>query len=262
MRMPSILASTVFAATVLGSSAALAGPLGIGLPSDPFYIDTSTSYETLVNAPGDFLSGVFKVQAIASTLNPTSTYTYGAGGLYLMGSFSGFKLDTVVTNGSNINLLFTGGSLSYYVNTADSFTIDQGAATDIANASLGSLWLSADPQSIDALGHTLSITLFGASSTSQFGTSLASALADVTGGAAASYFDTNTFLNPFDDHNADVLFSGSANGILVGSCGPDFQVCGSNNLKGYLVPEPLTLSIFGAGLAGAAALRRRKAKKA
>jgi hypothetical protein len=28
------------------------------------------------------------------------------------------------------------------------------------------------------------------------------------------------------------------------------------------VPEPLTLSLFGAGLAGAAALRRRKAKKA
>jgi hypothetical protein len=28
------------------------------------------------------------------------------------------------------------------------------------------------------------------------------------------------------------------------------------------VPEPVTLSLFGAGLAGAAALRRRKAKKA
>ncbi|HKU54590.1 MAG TPA: PEP-CTERM sorting domain-containing protein, partial [Rhizomicrobium sp.] len=28
------------------------------------------------------------------------------------------------------------------------------------------------------------------------------------------------------------------------------------------VPEPVTLSIFGAGLAGAAALRRRKVKKA
>jgi hypothetical protein len=28
------------------------------------------------------------------------------------------------------------------------------------------------------------------------------------------------------------------------------------------VPEPLTLSVFGAGLAGAVAMRRRKAKKA
>ena len=35
---------------------------------------------------------------------------------------------------------------------------------------------------------------------------------------------------------------------------------GSHDLKG--VPEPVTLSLFGAGLAGAVALRRRKAKKA
>lgn len=262
MRLSSILSSAVVAATVLGSSAAFAGPLGIGLPSDPFYIDTTTSYETLVNNPGDVLTGVFKVDTVKSTLNPVSTYVYGQGGAYLMGYFSGFTLQSVVANGSNLNLLFTGGTLNYYVSNTDTFTINQGVATDVANASSGALWLSATPQVIDGAGHTLSITLFNASSTSNFLTSTASALADVTGGAAAAFFDSNSFFNSANGQFADLLFQGSADLAAAGSCGPDFGVCGTNHTKALLIPEPLTLSVFGAGLAGAAALRRRKAKKA
>lgn len=43
-----------------------------------------------------------------------------------------------------------------------------------------------------------------------------------------------------------------------GSCAETFRINGTNGR----VPEPITLSIFGAGLAGAAAVRRRKAKSA
>jgi hypothetical protein len=41
-----------------------------------------------------------------------------------------------------------------------------------------------------------------------------------------------------------------------------FKICGSDNMSTNIVPEPFTLSLFGAGLAGMAALGRRKAKKA
>src|SRR4051794_32021117 len=97
MRMPSFLASTVFAATVLGSSAALAGPLGINLPSDPFYFDTTSSYEILVQNPGDELRGVFTVDSIKSSLTPAiHTYNYGSDGLFLKGTFQGFILETPI----------------------------------------------------------------------------------------------------------------------------------------------------------------------
>ncbi|HEV8492739.1 MAG TPA: hypothetical protein VGR76_10735, partial [Candidatus Angelobacter sp.] len=85
MRMPSFLASTIVAAaTVLGSSAAFAGPsvLGISLP-DSFYFDTSTSYETSVAQPGDILRGVFNVSQIAASNNASITYTYGQGGKFV-----------------------------------------------------------------------------------------------------------------------------------------------------------------------------------
>src|SRR5262249_35089176 len=49
----------------------------------------------------------------------------------------------------------------------------------------------------------------------------------------------------------------------VGSCGVGcITINGGGGNIDMTIPEPITLSLFGAGLAGAGALRRRKAKKA
>ena len=264
MRMPSFLASAVFAAaTVLGTSAALAGPtvLGVTLP-DQFYFDTTTSYETLVTQQSPGLSGVFQVNNIRNQQTSVISWNNGDNGAFLAGFFTGFTLSGVTPGATATTLTFTGGTLSYYVNNANTFTNSSGTvAGDIAAASAGTLWLQLTPEVLDANGTTLVITLNGLNpTTTSFTSSNAFALADVSGGAAAAFLDSNFFPNLFLNQHADVVFSGSATQSSAGACGTDFQVCGSNNASALLVPEPVTVSIFGAGLVGAAALRRRKAK--
>jgi len=59
----------------------------------------------------------------------------------------------------------------------------------------------------------------------------------------------------YEDVNGDLLGAGKARFTFAGGpAGPDIL----NIYSGPELPEPITLSLFGAGLAGAAALRRRK----
>ncbi|HET7085343.1 MAG TPA: PEP-CTERM sorting domain-containing protein [Rhizomicrobium sp.] len=277
MRIASILKSALFAAaaTVVGSSAALAGPLGIALPNN-FYFDTTQSYETLVDPANNKLTldGVFTVGTISSVQNGIPVYTYGAGGRFLMGEFGGFTLDLAnsgpvpMTNLTVLN--FTGGHINYYVHSTDTFNVNSGTvAGDISSVTTGgSLFLSAIPQARNAAGDTLTIILNG--DPTDFSGSAAFADLDVTatgpGGAADPmypFLNSDAFIG-FGGDPYDLKFQGGANlaSNSIFPCGNDFGVCGSNFVKGVLIPEPITLSVFGVGLAGAASFRRRKAKKA
>jgi hypothetical protein len=180
----------------------------------------------------------------------------GQNNKWLTGYFDNFQFSAA--NSDSTHLAFTGGTLKYYVQTAASnpFRNDLGSDNlDIANASLGTLWLDIAPVADATTGVTLVITLTGGGATT-FLDSHAFALGDVIGGLAAPALDSNAI------NGHDILFTGQANRTIGGSCGPDFGVCGANNARALVIPEPITLSLFGAGLAGAAALRRRKVKKA
>ena len=81
---------------------------------------------------------------------------------------------------------------------------------------------------------------------------------------AASYNPTflNNLINLGSTATAEMTLY---NGMLAGTeyLNIHSSVVGSGEIRGFLkVPEPLTLSLFGAGLAGMAALRRRRQKSA
>ncbi|HKQ46062.1 MAG TPA: PEP-CTERM sorting domain-containing protein [Rhizomicrobium sp.] len=271
MRMPSIVKSTLFAAaaTLLATSAAVAGPFTV--PGGGQIKTTENSYEGLVTKPGDVLHGIFNVSQINGPGG--ITYSYGAGGQYLVGVFDGFLLTSITPTAPSFleplggfDLAFSGGSLKYYTYGSDIFagnalTDGSGSQQDAIDAITlggGTLELSLTPQTIFGTT-TLGIhvptdltTFTGAATTTVF--------LDIVGGASASLFDKDTFVNAFTLALADATYQGSANSTTCFT--GRWQVCGDNHATLRVIPEPVTLSLFGAGLAGAAALRRRKAKKA
>jgi hypothetical protein len=271
-----LLGLSLFAAALLGSTAASATPIitidGVsietGLTAGGTIKSSESSYENVITEVGQTLRGVFQVAQITG-VNTGITYQYGNNNAFLHGVFDGFVAQSITNNGTTTEILFTGGSLRYYVSNTDTFTFNSdpapgvsvtGQNTDFANAQMGALWLDLRPDTIDAAGHTLRITIPGLSLTS-FAGAAAFAWLDVIGGDAATAFNTNSFTdNAFGTFGSgdDVKFQGGANSDVAG----DWPISGDNFIKANAVPEPLTLSLFGAGLAGAAAFGRRKAKKA
>lgn len=266
MRMPTLAALTVAASALLGTTAAFAGPLAAA----PGVINTTeTSYESLVSTPGDILRGIFFVSSIQGSNGVA--YTYGQGGTFLTGVFDGFVLDTVTVSGPTVHLTFTGGSLKYYSSATNQFaganlvTNTQLAPTllnqanAISNIESGNLELALTPQLIDAT-HTLYIDILGG--LNSFAAAATSTVyLDIVGGSDMDAFVKDSLINSFTAVLADAAYQGSANTQQC-TLSPGWQVCGTNHATFEVIPEPITVSLFGAGLVGAAALRRRKAKKA
>src|SRR5579872_5360035 len=138
MRLRYIAALSTLTAGLLASGAASATPVlyidGVGVPNGfsagGLYLSSENSFENVVTAGGQSFSGVFKVANILDQSSANQTYTYGQGGAFLMGAFSGFVSDTVVapTVATPGTITFFGGQISYYVNNSNSFTINAGQA--------------------------------------------------------------------------------------------------------------------------------------
>ena len=273
MRMPSISVLAVAATALLGTTAANAGTISTG-PGGQI-VTTETSWETSTQQQGDILRGVLTVASInnaQAVSNPV--YTTGGGGQFLSGFFDGFVLRDVQIVGNTFQLSFTGGYIKYYTSATNPFAnlgIVNSATATADNAidiiDNGTFWEGFTAQTINDLGDTLIITGFtqngSLNNVTSSGTSTVF-LDRMPGGQGGIAEDT--LINPYLSQIADASYQGSAN---TGQCvayfiaaGSEFKICGSDNLSTAVIPEPITLSLFGAGLFGAAALRRRKTQKA
>jgi hypothetical protein len=211
--------------------------------------------ETAVGAVGDTLSGIGIVNTIRQGL--VSTWNDGDNGKELAFSFTGFKVTAI----SSTAVSFSGGTVGFYVLAAGTDISAGGSiAADQAIVQGGTLWLSEKGAIEDALGNTLLSTIDSGSALTSIFAGHGDAFFDVTGGDAAGIYKTGTFANPFDVANGGASDQSFTSDFSAGSCTGGFQVCGSGTIKANAAaptPEPMTIGLFGAGLAALGMARRK-----
>lgn len=250
------------AAGLLSTTAAWAVPTatidGITIPIDStgggtgavfsVQIDHESLLTGATTGPGSTLSGVGLVSQIQDAPSGTTTYlqpcaTVGCSGTFLTDVFSGLQVRSVETTTNGFNIFLTGGTLTYYVQNALPNLNTGNTATDFANATSGTVFLSLAPAVFDQFGDTMTIFVPGNDLSTFSGSAQGNAYLNVTGGDAAHFFDTNTFTTQIGTQ-ADLQFVGNANRIT----GNDFPVSGSDDLFANTVPEPASLALLGVGL--------------
>ncbi len=264
------------AVLMLSTGAAMAVPTatvdGITIPIDSasggavFSVQTDT--ESLLLGPGSILQGVGIVNQIKDAPSNTVTYgqpcyTVGCAGTFLTDAFKNFVVRTTQTNTDGTTTVFlTGGQLNYYVQSSMPNLNTGNQLTDIANASAGTLFLSLLPAPIDEFNDTFTIIIPGSDLGNFSGVAQGQGYLNVTGGDAATNFNTNSFATggtgPYTGTVADIKFVGNANLITGASVTPDFPVTGSDDTFSNTVPEPASLALLGAGLFLLAWSLRRK----
>jgi hypothetical protein len=215
---------------------------------------------------GEDTWGIFSVQSISRVSNGSLLFTAGQNGEYLTGMFGGIKDAYVEVNGvisPSTLALGQGGWLNMYLTHAnyDSSAGPSGRTSEFAYNGItnvgGTLALSANFGN-GALGGQPNysyISSFANASISGGG----QGYLDVTGGAWASMFDTNAQFDP--NGNAHDMFLKVTYGQTGLSAAAGWTVDASGDVQGGTtgVPEPGSLTLMGLGLAGLAALKRRRA---
>jgi len=236
-----------------------------------FFTDASLT-ETQVTVTGDSLMGFGLISSLNSLSGPNAASFCPS--CELTFTFTDFTL--VDENPATSEFYFTGGILTFYVDSTPNYSLSTAADGGLSTATDGDVWLQLSAVSYYEATYGETGTLFGSLTAGSITSPEAdeagsgNGFFEVTGGLAADYFNTDTFQDIQQEDGstvtADLSFSSSFQpSDAYANFGVGLALRGTGELRGdsISIPEPSSIALLGLGaLVAGAGMRRRKQKKA